>query len=192
MYCCDQFVDLGVSILISEINCRLRKYPHTSALSCKTLGVPNGTQSQVSVLQTMKLHSSFPWNTFRKKTPTNRVELPQWSDTHDFANKREFPSVNGQRLICILSVEARTMGWSRSLPKNRVFALLVLVDYILMDPLEKKRLFIESIPRMFPQRVIRAPVPWHSTYRNTKKWNEEHLHTVNPMMLILKNLWFEE
>nr|XP_034492395.1 dynein heavy chain 3, axonemal [Marmota flaviventris] len=67
-----------------------------------------------------------------------------------------------------------------------------IVDYILMDPLEKKRLFIDSIPRVFPQRVIRAPVPWHATYRNNKKWNEEHLHTVNPMMLILKNLWFEE
>ncbi|XP_064448835.1 dynein axonemal heavy chain 3 [Mirounga angustirostris] len=66
------------------------------------------------------------------------------------------------------------------------------VDYILMDPRERKRLFIENIPHMFPQRVIRAPVPWHSAYRNAKKWNEEHLHTVNPMMLSLKELWFKE
>ncbi|XP_027467991.1 dynein heavy chain 3, axonemal [Zalophus californianus] len=67
-----------------------------------------------------------------------------------------------------------------------------IVDYILMDPTERKRLFIENIPRMFPRRVIRAPVPWHSVYRNAKKWNEEHLHTVNPMMLNLKELWFKE
>ncbi|XP_069920753.1 dynein axonemal heavy chain 3 isoform X2 [Oryctolagus cuniculus] len=67
-----------------------------------------------------------------------------------------------------------------------------IVDYILMDPMERKRLFINSVPRMFPQRVIRAPVPWHSAYRNAKKWNEEHLHTVNPMMLSLKDLWFTE
>ncbi|PNI91683.1 DNAH3 isoform 2 [Pan troglodytes] len=67
-----------------------------------------------------------------------------------------------------------------------------IVDYILMDPMERKRLFIESIPRLFPQRVIRAPVPWHSVYRSAKKWNEEHLHTVNPMMLRLKELWFAE
>uniref|UniRef100_A0A673TZU4 Dynein axonemal heavy chain 3 n=1 Tax=Suricata suricatta TaxID=37032 RepID=A0A673TZU4_SURSU len=67
-----------------------------------------------------------------------------------------------------------------------------IVDYILMDPTERKRLFIKNIPRMFPQRVIRAPVPWHSVYRNAKKWNEEHLHTVNPMMLSLKELWFTE
>ncbi|CAO2583044.1 Dynein axonemal heavy chain 3 [Lemmus lemmus] len=67
-----------------------------------------------------------------------------------------------------------------------------IVDYILMDPMEKKRLFIESIPRLFPRRVIRAPVPWHSVYQSAKKWNEEHLHTVNPMMYNLKELWFAE
>ncbi|KAF6123940.1 dynein axonemal heavy chain 3 [Phyllostomus discolor] len=67
-----------------------------------------------------------------------------------------------------------------------------IVDYILMDPEERERLFIKSIPCLFPQRVIRAPVPWHGVYRNTKKWNEEHLHTVNSMMLSLEELWFSE
>ncbi|KAM4829514.1 dynein axonemal heavy chain 3 [Thomomys bottae] len=67
-----------------------------------------------------------------------------------------------------------------------------IVDYVLMDPVEKKRLFIDSIPRMFPLRVIRAPVPWHTIYQNAKKWNLEHLHTVNPMMLQLKDLWFSQ
>ncbi|KAH0504188.1 Dynein heavy chain 3, axonemal [Microtus ochrogaster] len=67
-----------------------------------------------------------------------------------------------------------------------------IVDYILMDPMEKKRLFIESIPRLFPHRVIRAPVPWHNVYQSAKRWNEEHLHTVNPMMHNLKELWFAE
>ncbi|KAM9584412.1 dynein axonemal heavy chain 3 [Trichechus inunguis] len=67
-----------------------------------------------------------------------------------------------------------------------------IVDYILMDPMERKRLFIKSIPQLFPQRVIRAPVPWHSVYKSAKKWNQEHLHTVNPMMLRLKELWFSE
>ncbi|XP_038618403.1 dynein heavy chain 3, axonemal [Tachyglossus aculeatus] len=67
-----------------------------------------------------------------------------------------------------------------------------IVDYILMDPGERQRLFIGSIPRVFPQRVIRAPVPWHNTYQIVKKHSEEHLFTVNPMMLILQNLWFAE
>uniref|UniRef100_A0A5F9D024 Dynein axonemal heavy chain 3 n=1 Tax=Oryctolagus cuniculus TaxID=9986 RepID=A0A5F9D024_RABIT len=90
----------------------------------------------------------------------------------------------------VLGVEAKST--LRSMLNNRVFSLLVLVDYILMDPMERKRLFIDSVPRMFPQRVIRAPVPWHSAYRNAKKWNEEHLHSVNPMMLSLKDLWFTD
>ncbi|XP_028914074.1 dynein heavy chain 3, axonemal isoform X2 [Ornithorhynchus anatinus] len=67
-----------------------------------------------------------------------------------------------------------------------------IVDYILMDPGERQRLFIGNIPQVFPQRVIRAPVPWHSTYQRVKKQNEECLFTVNPMMLILQNLWFAE
>ncbi|CAM4521786.1 dynein axonemal heavy chain 3 [Lepidochelys kempii] len=67
-----------------------------------------------------------------------------------------------------------------------------IVDYILMDPAERERLFIGNIPRAFPQRVIRAPVPWHSIYQEIKSWNENHLFIVNPMMLILQHLWFTE
>ncbi|XP_044246158.1 dynein axonemal heavy chain 3 [Ursus arctos] len=87
--------------------------------------------------------------------------------------------------LMIVLVKEKENDYYSSLMKS-------IVDYILMDPTERKRLFIENIPRMFPQRVIRAPVPWHSVYRNAKKWNEEHLHTVNPMVLSLKELWFKE
>ncbi|XP_016078231.1 PREDICTED: dynein heavy chain 3, axonemal [Miniopterus natalensis] len=87
-------------------------------------------------------------------------------------------------LVSVL-VEEKESDYYSSLKKS-------IVDYILMDPEERKRLFIESIPRLFPQRAIRAPVPWHGVYRNAKRWNEEHLHTVNPMVLCLEELWFEE
>ncbi|XP_055994863.1 dynein axonemal heavy chain 3 [Sorex fumeus] len=87
-------------------------------------------------------------------------------------------------LMLVLTVE-KEHGYYFSLMKS-------IVDYILMDPMERERLFIKSIPRSFPQRVIRAPVPWHDVYKNVKKWNEEHLHTVNPMMLKLRELWFAE
>ncbi|XP_030068202.1 dynein axonemal heavy chain 3 [Microcaecilia unicolor] len=65
-----------------------------------------------------------------------------------------------------------------------------IVDYILKDPEEKERLFIDNVPRSFPLRIIRAPVPWHGTYLEVKIWNETHLFTVNPMMLHLQHLWF--
>ncbi|NXH21208.1 DYH3 protein, partial [Bucco capensis] len=67
-----------------------------------------------------------------------------------------------------------------------------IVDYILMDPAERKRLFIGSTPRPFPQRVVRAPVPWHSSYKEAKSWNERNLFIVNPLMLTLQQLWLSQ
>ncbi|XP_042293782.1 dynein axonemal heavy chain 3 [Sceloporus undulatus] len=74
----------------------------------------------------------------------------------------------------------------------QIWLMKNIVDYILMDPDERKRLFIYNIPQPFPQRVIRAPVPWHKVYREVKIWNESHLFTINPMMLTLQRLWFTE
>ncbi|XP_048465622.1 dynein axonemal heavy chain 3 [Rhincodon typus] len=65
-----------------------------------------------------------------------------------------------------------------------------IVNYILKDPSERMRLFVSSVPRPFPHRVIRAPVPWHSAYRKAKAWNESHLFIVNPMMTLLQDLWY--
>ncbi|XP_070617336.1 dynein axonemal heavy chain 3 isoform X3 [Erythrolamprus reginae] len=74
----------------------------------------------------------------------------------------------------------------------QIWLMKNIVDYILMDPDEKNRLYIGNIPQPFPQRVIRAPVPWHKIYQETKLWNETHLFTVNPMMFTLQQLWFSE
>ncbi|KAM6407469.1 LOW QUALITY PROTEIN: dynein axonemal heavy chain 3 [Rhynochetos jubatus] len=67
-----------------------------------------------------------------------------------------------------------------------------IVDYILMDPAERERLSIESIPRPFPWRVIRAPVPWHSSYKKAQSWIERNLFIVNPLMPRLHQLWLSE
>uniref|UniRef100_A0A8C5QWI6 Dynein axonemal heavy chain 3 n=3 Tax=Leptobrachium TaxID=161697 RepID=A0A8C5QWI6_9ANUR len=67
-----------------------------------------------------------------------------------------------------------------------------IVDYILKDPEERVRLFIANTPSSYPIRVIRAPVPWHTSCNNAKKWNEEHLFTVNPLMLSLQDLWLTQ
>uniref|UniRef100_A0A3P8TPE1 Uncharacterized protein n=1 Tax=Amphiprion percula TaxID=161767 RepID=A0A3P8TPE1_AMPPE len=60
-----------------------------------------------------------------------------------------------------------------------------IVDYILMDPSERQRLSIHSIPRPFPRRVIRAPVPWTTSYRDAHMWQSEHLYTITPIMVLL-------
>ncbi|KAK0049220.1 dynein heavy chain 3 axonemal-like isoform X1 [Biomphalaria pfeifferi] len=67
-----------------------------------------------------------------------------------------------------------------------------IVDYILQEDSEKKRLHIEWIPKSFPPKTIRAPVPWHSSYIAKKATNEQHLFITNPLMLKLQNLWFNE
>ncbi|KAL7873931.1 hypothetical protein SRHO_G00049010 [Serrasalmus rhombeus] len=64
-----------------------------------------------------------------------------------------------------------------------------IVDYILLDPEERERLVISSVPRSFPWRVIRAPVPWSLSYQEAHGWNTEHLFTINPIMLQLQDLW---
>ncbi|XP_075900184.1 dynein axonemal heavy chain 3 [Nelusetta ayraudi] len=64
-----------------------------------------------------------------------------------------------------------------------------IVDYVLMDPLERRRLSVSSIPRPFPWRVIRAPVPWTSSYQEAQRWHSQHLFTATPIMVLLQDIW---
>ena len=70
--------------------------------------------------------------------------------------------------------------------------VFVLVDYILMDPAERQRLHINSIPRPFPQRATVPPVPWSQSYREAKDWLRQHLFTVNAVALKLQECWINE
>uniref|UniRef100_A0A8C0BHP6 Uncharacterized protein n=1 Tax=Buteo japonicus TaxID=224669 RepID=A0A8C0BHP6_9AVES len=74
----------------------------------------------------------------------------------------------------------------------RISLMKAIVDYILMDPAERDRLFIGSTPCPFPRRVVRAPVPWHSSYKEVKNWNEKNLFVVNPLMPTLQQLWLSQ
>ncbi|KAJ8245818.1 hypothetical protein GJAV_G00260630 [Gymnothorax javanicus] len=67
-----------------------------------------------------------------------------------------------------------------------------IVDYILKDSSERQRLSISHVPKPFPRRVIRGPVPWSSSCTEAKSWLTEHLFTVNPMMLHLQDLWLNQ
>ncbi|XP_065826535.1 dynein axonemal heavy chain 3-like isoform X2 [Oscarella lobularis] len=64
-----------------------------------------------------------------------------------------------------------------------------IVDYILSDKAELERLHIKAVPVTLPQRVARAPVPWHDRYQVAKQNQEERLFITNPMMRLLQNLW---
>nr|XP_040045455.1 dynein heavy chain 3, axonemal-like isoform X2 [Gasterosteus aculeatus aculeatus] len=64
-----------------------------------------------------------------------------------------------------------------------------IVDYILMDPSECQRLSISSIPKSFPRRVIRGPVPWHTSYKKVHTWQGQHLYAVGHIMILLQDVW---
>lgn len=63
------------------------------------------------------------------------------------------------------------------------------VDYVLMDPLERLRLSISSVPKSFPWRVIRAPVPWMLSYQEAHLWQSQHLFSASPIMVLLQEVW---
>jgi dynein heavy chain len=67
-----------------------------------------------------------------------------------------------------------------------------IVDYILMDPQEKRRLRIGALPLASPQRIIRAPVPWHDDFRKTFEAQEVQLFIGNDVMLQIQKLWHDK
>lgn len=66
---------------------------------------------------------------------------------------------------------------------------IAIVDYILRDSAELKRLKIASVPRVFPQKIIRAPVPWHDSMRQAYDAQVQQLFITNMIMSELLLLW---
>ena len=66
-----------------------------------------------------------------------------------------------------------------------------VVDYILLDPSERKRVKIFRIPKIFRSHTIRAPIEWHDTMNEIKRDLQITLHANNPIMSALQVLWDE-
>lgn len=64
-----------------------------------------------------------------------------------------------------------------------------LLHYILKDPKERKRIRITRLPRDYPILVIRAPVPWHSSFCLSKQLMEKHFYNGNIIILEIRDLW---
>ncbi|XP_076256705.1 dynein heavy chain 3, axonemal [Rhynchophorus ferrugineus] len=67
-----------------------------------------------------------------------------------------------------------------------------MVEYVLHDPAEWKRLRLESFPRPFPALVIRAPVTWHTQYCISQQYMERHYFQGNIIICKIRELWFEK
>lgn len=64
-----------------------------------------------------------------------------------------------------------------------------ILDYILLDPEERKRLNIQTYPIYYPPIIIRAPVPWHCTFLISSQMLDHKLFIGNPLLLGLRDLW---
>uniref|UniRef100_A0A8D3EB25 Dynein axonemal heavy chain 7 n=1 Tax=Scophthalmus maximus TaxID=52904 RepID=A0A8D3EB25_SCOMX len=83
-------------------------------------------------------------------------------------------------------IKAMRADMEEEVKSDYVFSLKKsIVDYILMDPAERQRLTIASIPKPFSRRVIRAPVPWTTSYREAHMWQSQHLFTASYIMVLL-------
>lgn len=58
-----------------------------------------------------------------------------------------------------------------------------------LDPEERKHRKIHTFPTVYPSIVIRAPVPWHSTFVISSHMLHHRLFIVNPILLSLRDLW---
>ena len=66
-----------------------------------------------------------------------------------------------------------------------------IVDYILLDEQEQRRLQIPFKSSLYIPRISRAPVPWHDSIRETRKLISDNLFVTNPMMLSVLKIFAE-
>ncbi|KAI4500182.1 hypothetical protein M0802_004599 [Mischocyttarus mexicanus] len=67
-----------------------------------------------------------------------------------------------------------------------------IVDYILLDSEERKRLLIETMPMEYPVMIIRAPVPWHQYKILAYHFMEYNLFLTNEILRDIRDLWFSK
>ncbi|XP_047106954.1 dynein axonemal heavy chain 3 [Schistocerca piceifrons] len=64
-----------------------------------------------------------------------------------------------------------------------------IIEYILHDPQEKIRLKIETYPLQYPRKVIRSPVPWHTSCIIARQFMSKKLFVGHPVFVSLQELW---
>ncbi|XP_057653134.1 dynein axonemal heavy chain 3 [Diorhabda carinulata] len=72
-----------------------------------------------------------------------------------------------------------------------IFMRKHLLQYVLKDPAEWKRLRFQTFPSDFPIMMVRAPVPWHSTYCISTQLMEKHYYNGNMIIRKIRDLWWD-
>lgn len=64
-----------------------------------------------------------------------------------------------------------------------------LMKYVLNDPSEWRRLKIQTFPSEYPVMVVRAPVPWHTTYVLSQQALEKKFVKGHIVVIKIRDLW---
>ncbi|CAG2066829.1 unnamed protein product, partial [Timema podura] len=64
-----------------------------------------------------------------------------------------------------------------------------ILDYITLDPEERRRLNIQTYPANYPVVHIRAPVPWHNSYVSLGQLVYHNLFIGSPILRTLRDIW---
>nr|CAD7259656.1 unnamed protein product [Timema shepardi] len=64
-----------------------------------------------------------------------------------------------------------------------------ILNYITLDPEERRRLNIQTYPVNYPVVHIRAPVPWHNSYVSLGQLVYHNLFTGSPILRTLRDIW---
>ncbi|CAB0007617.1 unnamed protein product [Nesidiocoris tenuis] len=131
----------------------------------------------------------------------SQTQLTNWEITNDMVEP--FNVARLEDMVTKLSTTIKIVNrhfvakLKNDLMDNYYLALrTAIVEYVLKDPEERKRLNIETMPYKFPTVVIRAPVPWHaSTVVNSQRF-DYRFYGGHPVVLKIRELfeenWLEE
>ena len=64
-----------------------------------------------------------------------------------------------------------------------------IIDYVLLDPSEKVRVNVLEVPTRFKPSVIRAPVPWKTSYILSQQFCRHNLFITNDIIIRIRSTW---
>ncbi|KAL1116323.1 hypothetical protein AAG570_005818 [Ranatra chinensis] len=69
---------------------------------------------------------------------------------------------------------------------------VAILDYIMLDKSERRRLNITHYPQRFPALTLRSPVYWHQMFITCSEKQSRNLFIGHPVLRALRTLWFDK
>lgn len=110
--------------------------------------------------------------------PDEYLQIAKTKVPEKYKNLKDYKTIMDSYKPDILIDYDKTMRW-------------YLMKYVLNDPSEWHRLKIQTFPAEYPVMVIRAPVPWHTTYVLAQQSMENKYFRCHIVVIKIRDLWTE-